>query len=68
MQVITIFKVPIFVINNESDDTLRPLWNFPGGPVIKTLSFNAEGTGSIPDGGTKIPHATWCGQNIKILK
>ena len=30
---------------------------FPGGPVIKTSPFNAEDMGSIPDRGTKIPHA-----------
>ena len=30
-------------------------WDFPGGPVVKTASFTAGGTGSIPDWGTKIP-------------
>ena len=31
---------------------------FPGGPVVKTPHLNtAEGTGSIPDRVTKIPHA-----------
>ena len=29
-----------------------------GGPVVKTLSFNAEGGGSIPDLGPNIPHAS----------
>ena len=34
------------------------LQDFPGGPVVKTPHLNtAEGTGSIPDRVTKIPHA-----------
>ena len=32
--------------------------NFPGGPVVKTLPSNAEGAGSIPGQGTKIPYAS----------
>ena len=32
--------------------------DFLGCPVVKTLSFNAEGGGSIPDLGPKIPHAS----------
>ena len=35
----------------------RPLRNFDGGPVVKTLPSNAEDTGLIPGGGTKILHA-----------
>ena len=34
-----------------------------GDPVVKTLPFKAEGVGSIPGQGTKIPHAQ--GQNPK---
>jgi len=34
--------------------------DFPGGPVVKTPI--AGGTSSIRGQGTKIPHATWCGQ------
>ena len=30
-----------------------------GGPVIKTLSSNAAGVGSIPGQRAKIPHASW---------
>ena len=33
------------------------LWDFPGGPVVKNPPSNAGDTGSIPDQGTKIPHA-----------
>ena len=41
-------------------------WDFPGGPVVKTLSSNAGGAGSIPGRGAKIPHASWPkNQNIK---
>ena len=32
-------------------------WDFPGGPVVKNPYGNAGYVGSIPDGGTKIPHA-----------
>ena len=32
-------------------------WNCPGSPVVKTLSFNAGGAGSIPGQEVKIPHA-----------
>ena len=38
--------------------------DFPGGPVLGLLISTAEGTGSIPGWGTKIPHATWCSQKI----
>ena len=31
--------------------------SFLGGPVVKNLPCNAEGTGLIPGHGTKIPHA-----------
>ena len=31
--------------------------DFPGGPVIKNLLYNAEDAGSIPGPGAKIPHA-----------
>ena len=34
------------------------LWRyFPGGSVVENLPSNAGDTGSIPDQGTKIPHA-----------
>ena len=40
--------------------------DFPGSPVVKTLPSNAGGTGSIPGGGPKIPHALQPkNQNIK---
>ena len=31
--------------------------DFPGGPVVKILSFQCSSAGSIPDWGTKISHA-----------
>ena len=31
--------------------------DFPGGPGVKNLPCNAEDVASIPDWGTKIPHA-----------
>ena len=33
--------------------------DFPGGPVVKTLSSNAGGIGSIPGQGAKVTHASW---------
>ena len=41
-----------------SDVTLKIvyfIWDFPGGPVVKTLHFCSMGL--IPGQGTKIPHA-----------
>ena len=39
--------------------------DFPGNPGVKTLPSNAEGAGSIPGWGVKIPHASWLkNQNI----
>ena len=37
--------------------------DFPGGPVVKTLPSNAEGTGSIPGWEAKILHASARKQN-----
>ena len=39
------------------------VWDFPGSPVVKTLSPNGGNMGLIPGWGTKIPHA-----KIKQLK
>ena len=39
--------------------------DFPGGPVLKTLSSNAC---LIPGQGTKVPHAVACSQKLKIIK
>ena len=33
--------------------------DFPGGPVVKSSSSNAQGAGSIPDQGAKMPHVSW---------
>ena len=32
--------------------------DFPGGPVVKTLSSTAGGVGLIPGQGAKVPHAS----------
>ena len=39
--------------------------DFPGGQWLGFCVPTARDKGSIPDWGTKIPHATWYGQNIK---
>ena len=35
---------------------------------VRLHAFIAGGTGLIPDQGTKIPHATWCGKIIYISR
>ena len=35
---------------------------FPGSPWLGLCASTARNTSSIPDQGTKIPKATWCGQ------
>ena len=39
--------------------------DFLGSPVVKTLPSIARGKGSIPGGGTKIPHDMWHCQKKK---
>ena len=34
---------------------------------LRLCTFTAEGTGSIPGPGTKIPQAVWCGQGKKVI-
>ena len=48
---------------------VRKQWfkDFPGGPVVKTLSFHRLGH-EFDLWGTKIPHATQCSQKYKITK
>ena len=36
---------------------MNELWDFPGGPVVKTLPSSVGGAGLIPGQGAKIPHA-----------
>ena len=33
------------------------IWDFPGGPVVKNLPYNARDSGLIPGQGTKMPNA-----------
>ena len=44
------------------ETTTEVCWDSPSGPVVKTLSSKAEGTGLICGQGTKIPHGAQCGQ------
>ena len=43
------------------------VWDFPGGPMVKTSPCNAEGAGSVPGQGTKIPH-DWRSKKLKHYK
>ena len=46
----------IFLVIKQVFDLLRNVeGNFPGPPVVKTSPSNAEGVGSIPSQGDKIP-------------
>ena len=51
----------------DSKETVRTeVEDFPGWPVVKTSPSNAKGMGSIPDRGSRIPHASQPKkQNIK---
>ena len=42
--------------------------DFPGGPAVKRSPSTAGGVGSIPGGGTKIPHATGWSWKFKNFK
>ena len=50
--------IPIDSRSYELRFNIISLRDFLGGPVVKTLSFNAEGGGSIPELEAKIPHAS----------
>ena len=39
----------------------KKFWDFPGGPMAKTLCFHCRGNGFSPWLGAKIPHATQLG-------
>ena len=39
------------------ETSIGTIGDFPGGPVVKNPPSNAGDGGSIPDRGTKIPHA-----------
>ena len=56
---ILLIKLYIFFIPKSFIKTIINIcfWDFPGGPVVKNPPSNAGDMGSIPDRGTKIPHA-----------
>ena len=43
-------------------------WGHKESDMTQQLNNNAGGTGSIPGQGTKIPHATGCGQKLEEKK
>ena len=47
---------------------IKTRWEFPSGPVVRTLAFTAKGPGSIPGRGTEISQSVWCGQNQNKTK
>ena len=57
--------------NNEHKINLTLARDFPGGPVVKTLSFHYRSVTWVPSlPGTQIPHAVWCSQkkNLTLIK
>ena len=44
------------------------MWEFPGGPVIRTWHFHCWGPGSVPGQGTNIPATCAAWPTKKILK
>ena len=44
------------------------MWEFHGGPGVRTWHFHCCGQGSIPGWGTKIPQAAWQGQQKKVAE
>ena len=47
-------RILLLVVKSETETRKRgDCWDFPGGPVVKTLPFNAGGLGSIPGWGTR---------------
>ena len=50
----------------EQTDFRSNLWDFPGGPAVRTSPSNAGAAGSMPGQGAKIPHASQSkNQNVK---
>ena len=43
-------------------------WEFPGGPVVRTLMSHCQSLGLISGQGTMIPQAKWYSQNLKKRK
>ena len=56
VEVVCVRLYQIFKVSNFQSYNLR---DFPGGPVVKTLHFNAGGEASVPGEGTKTPHDLW---------
>ena len=45
--------------NHPAVTHIQNMRDFPGSPVVKTQPFNADGVGSVPGRGTKVPRALW---------
>ena len=43
---------------HTEEGSLQDVWDFPGGPVVKTSPSSVGGAGSIAGQGAKIPHAS----------
>ena len=48
----------------QTGDSVRAVWDFPGGPVVRTPRFQCKARGLAPGQGTEISHAMWGSQKI----
>ena len=60
--------IQLIVEHDEASILKNNLRDFPGSPVVKTLSPTAGITDSILGQGSKIPHAIWHGQKFFLNK
>ena len=52
------YSTLLIIREMQNKTTMNYYQDFPGGPVVKNLPYNAGDAGSIPGQGTKIPHAS----------
>ena len=64
---LALFSQGCLGLNGSLGPTLCSLWDFPGGPVVRLCTLTAEGSGSIPCQGTKIPQVKWYSRIKKIV-
>ena len=48
----------------QTGDSVRAVWDFPGGPVVRTPRFQCKACGLAPGQGIEISHATWGSQKM----
>ena len=64
---LALFSQGCLGLNGSLGPTLCSIWDVPGGPVVRLCTLTAEGSGSIPCQGTKIPQVKWYSRIKKIV-